>query len=589
MQSGLRLTFTLDKNNVDIDINQNSYIQSIIEDEDIVKEIWFRIKALPFNKESIYGCGQQYKYSNLRGKTIPIWVSEQYHERLDNGAGSSLLPKTTTYHPEPSFISPQRGYVFVAYGSAYARFDFQNEHYHQLHFTNTPYRLRFFLKSADSDYLSFLKRLAPHPLPTLPDWVHSGIILSIQGGTETVEQKMKEMVEAGTAVAGIWVQDWCGKRITSFGKRVFWNWQYSDILYHNLPEKIQEWKRLYNSSFLAYINPYIAIRQKIETNEIYQIDFGEFFGAIIDLTFPLAFEWYKNVIRKNLIDIEVSGWMADFGEYLPVDVRVHANISGELIHNLWSVLWAKCNFEAIRDAGKTEEVVFFMRAGYLGIQKYCPLFWSGDQSVDFASDDGFPAAIRSMLNLGVSGGCLYTHSDIGGYFGFDRGDESKLIRSKELLFRWSEMGAFNAFLRTHEGNRPDLNVQFDHDNETKAFMARTSRIYAYLKPYVKRTLQEGIPSLTPMWIHFNDLEQALSDKYELQYMFGTDLLVAPVVRPNVRKWTVYIPSNEDWLHLWSNEKYNKGEWEIDAPLGKVPVFYRATSQWSNLFKQLSNM
>ncbi|CAF1322004.1 unnamed protein product [Rotaria magnacalcarata] len=586
----LQIKFIIDANGLQIEFPHtatSNYIRSVIESEEILKRdentfddsgqinLWFSLEAFPFNQESVRGCGLQFADGDLRRKVLSIWVSEWYHNELYPNNDTNIHPSEhTTYHPQPMFQS-SRGYTFCAYGSAYAQFDFSDENFHRFHFSDIPYRLE----------LSFI---GPSPtsrvyLP-LPEWLHDGIILSVQGGTDIIDQKLRKMHQYKTRIAGIWAQDWCGKRITSFGKRVFWNWKWNENWYPNLTEKIIEWKQNYNGCrFLAYINPYIAVDGSLfeQANQndflvkrydskktVYLIDFGEFNGAIVDLTNPQAFEWYKNVIRTNLIDLGISGWMADFGEYLPCDVRLHVNISGALIHNIWPILWARCNYEAIRDAGKLDEIIFFMRSGYLNVQRFCPLFWTGDQSVSFSSDAGLAAGIRSCLSLSLSN-ILSIHTDIGGYFGRTIG------RTREVLLRWCEMATFNIVMRTHEGNRPGSNAQFDNDEICLAFFARMSRIHAHLKPYsrqvVQKAYEQNISCLTP--------------HIELQYFFGPDLLIAPVVKSEVDKWKVSMPDGE-WVHIWTNKIYDKNQYEIDAPIGKPPVFYRSTSEWKSLFEQL---
>lgn len=588
----LRLKFILNSDGLKIEFPSTStsnYIRSVIESEDILQldentlvdsdqiNLWFSLPAHSFDQETVHGCGLQFSNGDLRRKILPIWVSEWYHDQLHSDNDTYVRPSAhTTYHPQPMFHS-SRGYTFCAYGSAYAQFDFSNEKFHNFHFAAIPYRIEFSLNG----YPLISRVYAP-----LPEWLHNGIILSVQGGTDMIDQKLRKMYKYGTRISGIWAQDWCGKRITSFGKRVFWNWQWNENWYPNLKEKILEWKHNYDDCrFLAYINPYIAVDGSLfleanknnflvqrydSENTVYTIDFGEFNGAIIDLTNPKAFEWYKNIIKTNLIDLGISGWMADFGEYLPCDVRLYINIPGSLMHNLWPILWARCNYEAIRDAGKLDEVIFFMRSGYLNVQRFCSLFWTGDQCVNFSPNIGLSAGIHSCLSLSLSN-ILSVHTDIGGYFGRTIG------RSREVLLRWCEMAAFNVVMRTHEGNRPNLNIQFDNDEVSIEFFSRMSRIHAHLKPYSRYVVQKA---------YEQKISSLIRDR-ELQYYFGPDLLIVPVVESEVDKWKVWIPHGQ-WIHIWTGKVFDENQYEIDAPIGKPPVFYRSTSSWKILFEQIKD-
>ena len=127
--------------------------------------------------------------------------------------------------------------------------------------------------------------------------------------------------------------------------------------------------------------------------------------------------------------------------------------------------------------GKTGEALFFMRAGFTGVQKHCPLLWAGDQSVDFTRHDGLVTVISGALSSGLLGNA-YHHSDIGGYTSLFGN-----VRTAELIMRWAEMAAFTPVMRTHEGNRPRDNLQIDQDPEVLgAFRAHDAEFMCTLCP-----------------------------------------------------------------------------------------------------------
>ena len=318
-------------------------------------------------------------------------------------------------------------------------------------------------------------------------------------------------------------------------------------------------------------------------NEDYQVEFGEFYAGVVDLTNPEAYQWYKQVIKTNLIEFGLDGWMADFGEYLPTDTLLHNGVSAEIMHNAWPALWAKCNYEALQETGKLGEVLFFMRAGYTGSQKYSVMMWAGDQNVDWSLDDGLASVIPAALSLAMTGHGLH-HSDIGGYttlFG--------MKRTKELLLRWCDFAAFTPMMRTHEGNRPGDNWQFDSDAETIQHFARMSHIFTTLKPYlqqaVRQNSQQGVPVMRPLFLHYENEAENYQQQY--QYLLGRDLLVAPVYEEGRQDWSVWLPEDR-WCNLWTGETVDGGQHiQVDAPLGKPPVFFRADSEWVELFRSLA--
>jgi alpha-glucosidase len=276
--------------------------------------------------------------------------------------------------------------------------------------------------------------------------------------------------------------------------------------------------------------------------------------------------------------------MADFGEYLPTDTYLHNGISAEIMHNAWPALWAKCNYEALEETGKLGEILFFMRAGSTGSQKYSTMMWAGDQNVDWSLDDGLASVVPAALSLAMTGHGLH-HSDIGGYTTL-----FEMKRSKELLLRWCDFSAFTPMMRTHEGNRPGDNWQFDGDAETIAHFARMTTVFTTLKPYLKEAValnaKSGLPVMRPLFLHYEDDAQTYSLKY--QYLLGRDILVAPVHEEGRSDWTLYLPE-DNWVHAWTGETFHGGEITVEAPIGKPPVFYRADSEWAALFASLKNI
>jgi alpha-glucosidase len=165
------------------------------------------------------------------------------------------------------------------------------------------------------------------------------------------------------------------------------------------------------------------------------------------------------------------------------------------------------------------------------------------------------------------------------------------VRSAELLQRWAEMAAFTAVMRTHEGNRPAENLQIDQNPEVLAHFARMTRVYRHLAPYLSQLSQEaaarGLPLQRPLFLHYEDDPRA----YEGQnsYLFGPDLLVAPVIDSGARRWRTYLPGGETWVHVWSGAEYAGGQdVEVAAPLGEPPVFYRRQSGHRALFNGLKS-
>jgi alpha-glucosidase len=558
-----------------------------------VNRVWLRIPAI--QTESVYGCGEQFSHFNLRGRTFPLWVSEQgvgrnkttyetYLADVHEKAGGDYY---TTYFPQPTFVSSRKYFLHVQ-DSHYMEFDFRAPDHHELEIWGLPQYVWVGVEPTFPELLATLTQLLGRQ-PELPDWAYDGVWLGLQGGTEAVEAKLRRALSEGLKVAAIWAQDWQGKRITPFGKQLMWNWQWDRRLYPGLDVAISRW-RAEGIRFLGYINAFLvpegALYQEAVAGgylvqntdgEPYPVVITSFPAVMVDLTNPAAFAWLKDVIRRELIDFGLSGWMADFGEYLPTDAVLYDG-DAETLHNQWPVLWAKANREAVEESGGLGEIVFFTRAGYTGTARFSTMVWAGDQNVDWSPDDGLPSVIPAALSLGMSGVGLH-HSDIGGYTTLFH-----MKRSKELFMRWAELATFTAVMRTHEGNRPDDNWQFDSDGETLRHFARMSQIHVALKPYLKQCVREyselGVPVVRPIFFHFEDDERSFQIQDE--YLLGPDLLVAPVLKEGATSRKVHLPC-EGWVHLWSGAEFSRGDWEVEAPLGFPPVFYRADSPHRETF------
>jgi alpha-glucosidase len=560
---------------------------------------WFALPAE--DREHVYGCGEQFSFLDLRGRSFPLWTSEQGVgrnkstpvTRMADAADQAGGDYWWTFFPQTSFVSSRRLWHHLD-TSAYAVFDFTDPRRHELCAWALPQRLVIGSAATMRDLLVDQSVYFGRQ-PELPGWVYDGVILGIQGGTAVCRQKLARARTAGVPVCGIWAQDWQGINVTSFGQRLRWNWEWDRERYPGLDEAIRALEAE-GVRFLGYINPSVAAGRSLFVEASahgylakdgkgsdYLVDFGEFTAGIVDFTNPAAFAWYKGVITRNLIGLGLSGWMADFGEYLPTDAVLASGESAEIAHNAWPVLWARCNREAVDESGRAD-ILWFMRAGGPGSQRSCPMMWAGDQNVDWSEDDGLPSVITAALSLGLSGHGL-SHADVGGYttlYG--------MRRTKELLLRWIELAALSPLMRSHEGNRPGDNWQFDSDADTLAALARMGRLHAALKPYLRAVVAEnaatGIPVMRPLFLDNEGDEAAWSIKD--QYFLGPDLLVAPVVTRGARRRRLHLTPGA-WVHFWSGTHHEAPvpsgcDIELEAPLGQPPVLYREGSEWADVFR-----
>ena len=360
----------------------------------------------------------------------------------------------------------------------------------------------------------------------------------------------------------------------------------------------------YINSFLADTNPAIKDDKfknpmleeakqkgyliKDKKGKDYLIKTVGFPAYLIDLTNPEAVKWIKEIIKKNMIDVGLSGWMADFGEWLPYDAVLYDKRDPKLYHNVYPVDWARINREAISEAKKDGQIVFFTRAGYSYSNKYSTAFWLGDQMVTFGRDDGLASTIVGLNSSGISGLSI-NHSDIGGYTGIKALPKwiSPYDREKELTERWTEANVFTPIFRTHEGNIPKRFHQVYNDKDSIDKFAKMGKIHFALKEYItslsKEATEKGYPIVRHPYLNFPEDKNTYDLKY--QYMLGEDVLVIPVVEKGASKVEGYFPKGS-WKHIITGETVEGGKnIKVTAPLGTPAAFVRVGGKWSDKILQ----
>lgn len=559
--------------------------------------------------EHFFGFGEQFSYVDLKGKRVPIWVTEQGVGRGDQpitlaadltngGAGGD---KFTTYAPVPFYMTSQMRALMLL-NSGYTAFDLCAGDRVQVEAFGGGIIANLFSGATPAKIIAQYTETTGRPSP-LPDWVNAGAIVGMQGGTEKVLQVYDALQTCGAPVAAFWLQDWVGQRTTSFGSQLWWNWEVDYDQYPGWDEMVQNLNDD-GVRVLVYINPNLVdvsekpnarrnLYQEAHENGYlvqtpdgapYLVQNTSFDYGMVDLTNPEAAAWLMDVIEEQVIGAGASGWMADFGEGLPYDAVLAQpkDENAATFHNRWPVLWAGLNQAVVRQSG--EELVFFTRSGFTGSQSAASLFWEGDQLVSWGRNDGIKSAITGLNSGGLSG-FAYNHSDIGGYTTISNPLMS-YHRSEELLIRWMEMNAFTLIFRTHEGNQPENNVQFYTDAATLDAFARWSKVYAALFEYRKTLVAEaagtGLPVVRHPFIHYPDDPEVWKITYQ-EFMLGADFIIAPVTDEGADTVKVYLPAGE-WVHAWSGETYLGGQYVATAaPLGQPAVFYAKGSAWGEAF------
>ncbi|MFG2040036.1 TIM-barrel domain-containing protein [Dactylosporangium sp. NPDC048998] len=248
---------------------------------------------------------------------------------------------------------------------------------------------------------------------------------------------------------------------------------------------------------------------------------------------------------------------------------------GAEVANLYPREHARGAYEYLRGQGETE-VLSLVRSAWAGSQRYGAALWSGDIPATF---EALAASVRAGLNVAMSGIPWWT-TDIGGFHGGDPGDP----RYRELLVRWFQFGAFCPLFRLHGHREPRTgragvgvgggpNEVWSYGEQTYAILVRFLRLRERLRPYLHEQLRTGLPLLRPLLLEFPG-DPAAWDADDA-FLFGRDLLVAPVLEPGALQRAVYLPAGASWTHTDSGTTFEGGRHvTVDAPLARIPLFLR---------------
>ena len=286
-------------------------------------------------------------------------------------------------------------------------------------------------------------------------------------------------------------------------------------------------------------------------------------SGLIDFTHPEASRFWADS-HNALFDDGVDVMKTDFGEQVEDDMFAHNGDSGRRLHNVYPLLYNGCVYDATQrynDAHGRGPAMVWGRDGFIGSQRY-PMQWGGDPQTDW---EGMAGSIRGALSYGMSGVPYYS-SDVGGFYGAQQPDP-------ELYLRWTANGIFCSHFRYHGiGVREPWGL----GPETEA-IARQWLLFRYrLIPYIMGAMQQaaatGLPVMRAMALAFPDDRAARA--YEMQYMFGDALLVAPITTAG-GSTEVWFPAGSAWYDLGTGERIAGGQVRrVHKAIDQLPVYGR---------------
>jgi alpha-D-xyloside xylohydrolase len=272
--------------------------------------------------------------------------------------------------------------------------------------------------------------------------------------------------------------------------------------------------------------------------------------ATLDFSNPATVTWYQGKLA-NLLKMGVGAIKVDFGEAAPNNGVFADGRTGFYEHNLYPLRYNKAVAEITKQT--TGENIIWARSAWAGSQRY-PLHWGGDAE---STDDGMANELRGGLSFGLSGFSFWSH-DVGGFVS---------RASEDLYARWLAFGMLTSHTRCH-GTAPK-----EPWNYSDAFMNKFRQIDEMkyqLMPYVyaqaKDCSEHGLPMLRALFVDYpNDPGSWL---VEDEYLFGSDILAAPLMHEGDTGRNVYLPPGE-WLDYQSGKAYAGGWQHIEA--GQLPI------------------
>lgn len=310
--------------------------------------------------------------------------------------------------------------------------------------------------------------------------------------------------------------------------------------------------------------------------------------SFVDVTNPKARAYFWSRIKENYCKYGIYDFWLDvaepeFTDYSFENYHYHKG-NALMVANEYPAMYSKTFYDGLRSIGQ-KDVISLVRSAWAGSQKYGALVWSGDVQSTFQS---FKTQIICGMHMAMAG-IPWWCTDIGGFSNGNIHDE----KFQELLIRWFQFGAFSPVMRMHGDRDPHKpvigskcgtgasNEIWSYGKENYEIMKKYIFIREKLKPYIRKMMkicsEKGTPVIRPLFFHF----QKDSAVWEIddEYLFGSDLLIAPVTEYGARERDVYLPSGVMWVNAYTGELYDGGQTlSVPAELDTIPVFFRADSK-----------
>ncbi|WP_063774862.1 TIM-barrel domain-containing protein [Kitasatospora azatica] len=505
--------------------------------------------------EHFVGLGEKFTGLDKRGQRIVTWNYDAFSSESER-----------SYKNVPLYLS-SRGYGVLVDSGMATEFDICHSTHSCVQITVPDDQLDYYLIAGPTpaETLDRYHRLTGRPVTpprwALGAWISTGYLKVDQEGTLAQARRIREH----------------GIPCDVLHLDAYWQRsdRWSDLRWDEdrFPEPAGMLSALHDLGFkvCVWMNPYVSVESplfeegagkgyflKRADGSVHVADVWH--GSrpecgITDFTNPEATAWFQGLLRP-LLEQGVDVFKTDFGEGVPVDASASNGMTGEELHNVYSLLFN----DAVADV--TEQVaghrVVWARSSFTGGQRHCGQ-WAGDNNTSFAA---MASTLRGGLSYAFSGVPYWSH-DVGGFTG---------TPAPDLMARSAQFGAFSPMLRFH-GTSTRYPWDFEHavDRAVVDAVRLRYRLMPYLYSAAVESGTSGATIMRPLAMHAPQEPGTWSA--DLEYLFGPDLLVAPITSPEGERH-LYLPDGQ-WIDYWTGEFHTGGRHlRVAKPLDQVPLFVR---------------
>ena len=490
--------------------------------------------------EMIFGCGESATGLNKAGQKVNLFVTDPQGPETDQ-----------MYKPIPFFMS-NRGYGMFMHTSAPVTCDFGATYIGLNKMFMGDENLDLFVffgepKDILDEYTDLVGKPGMPPLWSFGTWMSRITYFSEKEGYDVAAniRKNKYPCDVIHFDTGWFDVDWqC-------------DYKFSENRFQN-PQQMLKDLRSQGFHVCLWQLPYFTPKNRyfselIEKDMYVKNGNGElpYEDVVLDFSNPETVKWYQDKLA-GLLNIGVSAIKVDFGEAAPLNGIYASGKSGWYEHNLYPVRYDMAVSEITKKLHN--ENIMWARAAWAGSQRY-PLHWGGDAAT---TNTGLLGTLRAGLSFGLSGFSFWSH-DMGGFV---------KATPEDLYCRWIPFGFLTSHTRAH-GAPPTEPWLYDSKRVQDVFRKSAEMKYR-LMPYVyaqaKECTEKGLPMLRALFVEFPDDPGAW--KVDDEYLFGSQILVAPLLESGMTGSTVYLPEGK-WIDYQTEKVYEGGWHQIEA--GSLPI------------------